>query len=92
MIRALCGLLATPGSWLAIWTRTGGEDSPPPVAASRRERAVYGDHRRAAGVDGVDDLGVVDALQVDPAPRGAMRKEMTDDNISSVLAGMPALG
>jgi hypothetical protein len=43
-------------------------------------------------VDGVDDLGVVDALEVDPAPRGAMRKEMKDDNISSVLAGMPAPG
>jgi len=31
---------------------------PPPVVASRRERAVYGDHRRAAGVDGIDDLCV----------------------------------
>ena len=27
-----------------------------------------------------------------PAPRGAKRKEMTDINISSVLAGMPAPG
>ena len=27
-----------------------------------------------------------------PAPRGAKRKEMTDINISSVPAGMPALG
>jgi len=43
-------------------------------------------------MDGLDDLGAVDALQVDAAPRGAMRKEMNDDNISSVLAGMPALG
>jgi len=50
------------------------------------------DHRRAARMDGADDLGVVDALQVDPAPRGAMRKEMTENNISSVPAGMPALG
>src|SRR5215216_6117296 len=68
MIGALWGPLATPGFLLGIWTRTGGEEvvaSPPPVAASRRERAVYGDHRRAAGVDGVDDLGVVDALEVD---------------------------
>ena len=39
-----------------------------------------------------DDLLGVDPLQVGSAPRGAMRKEMTDDNISSVLAGMPALG
>jgi len=66
--------------------------SPPPVAASVREPAIDGDHGRAAGADGVDDLGVVDALQIDPAPRGAMRKEMTDGNISSVLAGMPAPG
>jgi hypothetical protein len=45
-----------------------------------------------AAMDGLDDLGVVDALQINAAPRGAMRKEMTDINISSVLAGMPALG
>jgi len=69
MIGALCGPLGTPGSWLAIWTRTGGEEvvrlpaAGRGVTASRRERAVYGDHRCAAGVDGVDDLGVVDALQ-----------------------------
>jgi hypothetical protein len=43
-------------------------------------------------MDGFDDLGVVDPLEIDPAPRGAMRKEMTDESISSVLAGMPALG
>jgi hypothetical protein len=30
-----------------------------------RERAVDGDHRCAAGVEGVDDLGVVDALELD---------------------------
>ncbi len=30
--------------------------------------------------------------ELKPAPRGAMRKEMTDINISSVPAGMPALG
>ena len=43
-------------------------------------------------MDGVDDLGVVDPAQIHTAPRGAMRKEMMDINISSVLAGMPALG
>jgi hypothetical protein len=43
-------------------------------------------------MDGVDDLARVDPLEVDGAPRGAMRKEMTDDNISSVLAGMLVLG
>jgi hypothetical protein len=35
-------------------------DQPP-----RLHRLPYGDHRRTAGVDGVDDLGVVDALEVD---------------------------
>ena len=43
-------------------------------------------------MDGADDLAAIDALEVDGAPRGAMRKEMTDDNISSVPAGMPVLG
>ena len=32
------------------------------------------------------------AVKVAPAPRGAKRKEMMDINISSVPAGMPALG
>jgi len=43
-------------------------------------------------VDRADDLLGVDPLQVGGAPRGAMRKEMTDDYISSVPAGMPDLG
>jgi hypothetical protein len=32
------------------------------------------------------------ALQIGGAPRGATRTEMTDDNISSVPAGMPDPG
>jgi hypothetical protein len=35
------------------------------AAPSQAERCVDRDHRGSAGVDGVDDLGVVDALQVD---------------------------
>jgi hypothetical protein len=31
-----------------------------------------------------------ESQELEPAPRGAMRKEMMDINISSVLAGMPA--
>src|SRR5918993_675847 len=57
-----------PGSGPAIPARAGGGPGapfPPPVVALAPERAVYGDHRRAAGVDGVDDLGVVDALEID---------------------------
>ena len=46
---------------------------------SELESGGGGHHRRPPGVDGGDDLFGVDALQVDPAPRGAMRKEMTDD-------------
>jgi hypothetical protein len=72
----------------AIWTSTGGEEGPPPVAASRRERAVYGDDRRAAGVDGVDDLGVVDALQVNggDAEVGVAEPALDDDR-RHALAG-----
>jgi hypothetical protein len=32
---------------------------------SKAQRAVHADRRGTARVDGVDDLGVVDALQVD---------------------------
>jgi hypothetical protein len=35
---------------------------------------------------------VVKPQKVERAPRGAMRKEMKDDKISSVPAGMPAPG
>jgi hypothetical protein len=70
-------------------------DAPLTSPRSARVTAVG---RRSPGsprptvVDRVHDLSSVDSLKVNPAPRGAMRKEMTDSNISSVLAGMPALG
>ena len=32
---------------------------------SDAQRALDGHHRGAAGVDGVDDLGVIDALEID---------------------------
>jgi hypothetical protein len=66
----------------------GGVHGGPPYSRSRGGR----DHRRLAGVDGGDDLGVVDALQIDAAPRGAMRKERTGRTLSSVSAGMPTSG
>jgi hypothetical protein len=62
------------------------------VSRSEPESGGGGHHRWAPGADGGDDLFGVDALQVDAAPRGAMRKEMTDEHISSVPAGMPAPG
>src|SRR3954469_22481142 len=82
---ALCER-SPPDSGLAICTRTGGEEvavSPPPgcVEASDLQRAVDGDHRRAAGVDRVDDLGVVDALEVDrgDAEVGVTELALDDD-------------
>ena len=69
-----------------------GAPAVPAAGWSELESGGGGHHRCASGVDSGDDLFGVDALQVDAAPRGAMRKEMTDDNISSVSAGMPTPG
>src|SRR5687767_8747286 len=80
-----------PGSWPVTPARAGGGQgaaSPPPVVASGRERAVYGDHRRAAGVHGVDDLGVVDALEVDRGDAEVGVAELAlDDDQRHALAG-----
>ena len=43
------------------------------------EARARGEHWRWSAVNGVDDLAAVDPLEIDGAPRGAMRKEMTDD-------------
>src|SRR5215212_6463367 len=60
----------------------------PPVAALAPERAVDGDHRCAAGVDGVDDLGVVDALEVDGGDAEVGVAELAlDDDQRDALAG-----
>src|SRR3954451_17849593 len=47
---------------LLLRTTSGGDERR---RGSGSERCVDGNHRRAAGVDGVDDLGAVDALKVD---------------------------
>src|SRR5215216_7677046 len=74
-----------PGSWPPA---TKSPASPRPVAASVRERAVYGDHRRAPGVDGVDDLGVVDALEVDRGdPEVGVPELALDDDQRHAFAG-----
>jgi hypothetical protein len=69
-------------------------DADPPACDLEHSSEASGrrDHGRRPRVDGVDDFRAIDSLQIDPAPRGAVRKEMTDGSISSVLAGMPALG
>jgi hypothetical protein len=72
--------------------RSGRSRSWSPSLSLQPQPGGGGHHRRAARVHRRDDLLGVDVLQIDAAPRGAMREEMTDDNISSVLAGMPALG
>src|SRR4051812_20352266 len=80
---AFCESLA-PDSWPRPRRGSAARKSPaspPPVAASVRERAIDGDHRGAAGVDGVDDLGVVDALEVDrgDAEVGVAELALDDD-------------
>jgi hypothetical protein len=47
----------------------------------RRSEAPTGDHRRAAGVHGLDDLSVVDALEVDRGdPKVAVAHLPLDDD------------
>src|SRR5215211_723798 len=68
--------------------------SPPPVAASVRERAIDGDDRRTAGVDGVDDLGVVDALEVDrgDAEVGVAELALDDDQRHAFACHLDRVG
>ena len=65
----------------ALWTTT----------ASRGhgwQRAADGHHRRAAGVDGVDDLGAVDALEVDRGDAEVGVSELAlDDDQRDAFAG-----
>src|SRR5215212_8730553 len=88
---AFCEPLSPPGWRSATFRGSAARKSPvspPPVAASAPERAVYGDHRRAAGVDGVDDLGVVDALQIDRGDAEVGVAELAlDDDQRHALAG-----
>ena len=39
--------------------------SRPRFLRQRAQSGARGDHRRSAGVDGIDDLAAIDALQVD---------------------------
>jgi hypothetical protein len=56
--------------------------------ASEPERCADWDHRRSAGVDGVDDLGVVDALEVDRGdPEVAVAELALDDGQLDALVG-----
>ena len=51
------------------------------------QRRVDGDHRSASGVNGVDDLGAVDALQVDRGDAEARVAELAlDDDQRHALA------
>src|SRR2546421_12754676 len=84
----LCGTQAVAGRPSG---RAAAEHQEPAPTAPNADRSG-GDHRRRTRMERVDDLGPVDPLEVGAAPRGAMRKEMTDESISSVLVGMPALG
>src|SRR5687767_11198122 len=67
--------------------------SRPPVAASQRERAVYGDHR-CVGVDGVDDLCVVDALEIDRSDSevGVPELALDDDQRHALARHLDGMG
>jgi hypothetical protein len=57
--------------------------------ASQGERRVDRDHWGSARVDGVDDLGVVDALQVDRSDAEVRVPELAlDDDRRDALAGI----
>src|SRR5919204_5089529 len=58
---------ARPDGWPLRWgeaRRPRDAEVPRPRLTSEAQRAVDGNHRGTARVDGVDDLGVVDALQI----------------------------
>jgi len=58
------------------------------MATSRRKQDVGGDNRWAACVDGVDDFGVVDALQVDRRdPQVGVSELALNDDERVALAG-----
>ena len=59
---------------------------------SEAQRAVDGHHRGAAGVDGVDDLGVVDALEVDRGDAEVGAPAWRATRRSSVRAAAAAQG
>src|SRR4051795_11881920 len=93
---AFCESLA-PDSWPRPRRGSAARKSPaspPPVAASVRERAIDGDHRGAAGVDGVDDLGVVDALEVDrgDAEVGVAELALDDDQRNAFARHLDGAG
>ena|ERR1035438_8036426 len=63
-----------------------------PDPKGERNKSMPGNRRSSPGVRGDASWDPCDMAKARPAPRGAKRKEMTDINISSVLAGMPAPG
>jgi hypothetical protein len=81
-----------PRSCVAILAMTGGEEVAaflPPVVALAPERAVDGDFRCVTRVDRVDDLGVVDALEVDrgDAEVGVADLALDDDQRAARASG-----
>src|SRR4051812_3399734 len=61
---------------------------------SETERGAHRDHRRAAGVDGVDDLGVVDALEVDRGDAEVAVAELAldDDERHALVCHLDGVG
>jgi hypothetical protein len=64
------------------------DEQRPHRPLSEPERGVDGDHRRAAGADDVDDLGVVDALKLDRGDAEVAVAELAlDDDQRDTLVG-----
>ena len=89
-----------PGAPARCWVGRG-----PPASRSRgfpaagrvgshSQRALDGDHGRPAGVDGVDDLGLVDALQVNrgDAEVGAAELALDDDQRYPLAGHLDGVG
>src|SRR3954453_15856467 len=72
----MTGASTRPPPSLPHGTTTGSVDR----VCLRAERYVDGDHRRPPGVDGVDDLRAVDALQVDRSDPEVRVPELTLDH------------
>src|SRR4051794_1671065 len=67
-------------SWFCC-RATGAARMRRPRVRSDLEASRRGEHGRAAGVDGVDDLGVVDALEVDRGDPEVRVAELALDDV-----------
>src|SRR3954463_12800013 len=79
------------GAWGARYRNARRVASP---RGSETERGAHRDHRCAAGVDGVDDLGVVDAVEVDrgDAEVAVAQLALDDDERHALVGHLDGVG